>query len=139
MSDKKIIQGIPFFPHQLLREAVVVFMVLGALLLLASKYPASLLEPANPYQTPAPIYPEWYFLYVFGFLKFWTLDIGPIPAKTIGITFSMVLWYLLLIAVPFIDRNPETDPRRRPIATALGVLVLLGILFFTYYGIVHGE
>jgi quinol-cytochrome oxidoreductase complex cytochrome b subunit len=133
------VRGLPFFPHFILREVVVMCLIAGSLILLASQYPASLLKPADPFTTPTPIYPEWYFLYVFGFLKFWTFDIGPIPAKIIGVTVPMVLWYGLLILVPFIDRNPSTELRNRKVAVALGIIALLGVVFFTYYGIVHGE
>lgn len=133
------VTGLPFFPHFLLREVVVMCLIAGSLILLASVYPAGLLQPADPFTTPTPIYPEWYFLYVFGFLKFWTYDIGPIPAKVIGVTVPMVLWYGLLILVPFIDRNPSTDIRKRKIAVALGVIALIAVLALTYYGIVHGE
>ncbi len=131
------VRGLPFFPHFLLREVVVMCLIAGGLILLASIYPASLLKPADPFDTPSPIYPEWYFLYVFGFLKFWTWDVGPIPAKIIGVTVPMVLWYGLLILVPFIDRNPSTDIGKRKVAVALGVIVLIGILYFTYYSIVY--
>lgn len=131
------VRGLPFFPHFLLREVVVMCIIAGSLIMLAAVYPAGLLTPADPFTTPSPIYPEWYFLYVFGFLKFWTFDIGPISAKIIGVTAPMVLWYGLLILVPFIDRNPSTDIRKRKIAVALGVIALLGILYFTYYSIVY--
>lgn len=131
------VRGLPFFPHFLLREVVVMCIIAGGLILLASIYPASLLQPADPFDTPSPIYPEWYFLYVFGFLKFWTWDIGPIPAKIIGVTVPMVLWYGLLILVPFIDRNPSTDIRKRKVAVALGIIALIGVIYFTYFSIVH--
>jgi len=136
------IRGLPFFPHFLLREVVVMCFITGSLILMASLYPAGLLKPADPFDTPTPIYPEWYFLYVFGFLKFWTWDIGPIwgieiPAKMIGVTLPMVLWYGLLFMVPFIDRNPSSDIRKRKVAVALGVIALIGILYFTYFSIVH--
>jgi len=131
------VRGLPFFPHFLLREVVVMCLIAGGLIFLASIYPTSLLKPADPFETPSPIYPEWYFLYVFGFLKFWTWDIGPIPAKIIGVTVPMVLWYGILILVPFIDRNPSTDIRKRKVAVALGIIVLIGILYFTYYSIVY--
>ena len=131
------VRGLPFFPHFLLREVVVMCLIAGGLIFLASIYPTSLLKPADPFETPSPIYPEWYFLYVFGFLKFWTWDIGPIPAKIIGVTVPMVLWYGLLILVPFIDRNPSSDIRERKVAVALGIIVLIGILYFTYYSIVY--
>ncbi len=131
------IRGLPFFPHFLLREVVVMCLIAGSLILMASIYPAGLLKPADPFDTPTPIYPEWYFLYVFGFLKFWTWNIGPIEAKVIGVTLPMVLWYGLLFLVPFIDRNPSSDIRKRKFAVALGVIALLGILYFTYFSIVH--
>ena len=131
------IRGLPFFPHFLLREVVVMCIIGGSLILMASLYPAGLLKPADPFDTPTPIYPEWYFLYVFGFLKFWTWDIGPIPAKIIGVTLPMVLWYGLLFLVPFIDRNPSPEFKKRKVAIALGVIALLGILYFTYFSIVH--
>lgn len=131
------VRGLPFFPHFLLREVVVMCIIAGGLILLASIYPASLLQPADPFDTPSPIYPEWYFLYVFGFLKFWTWDIGPIPAKIIGVTVPMVLWYGLLILVPFIDRNPSTDIRKRKVAVALGIIALIGVIYFTYFSIVY--
>ncbi len=139
VSEPIRVRGLPFFPHFILREVVVMCIIAGSLLLLASIYPAGLLQPADPFTTPTPIYPEWYFMYVFGFLKFWTYDIGPIKSKIIGVTIPMVLWYGLLILVPFIDRNPSSDIRKRKIAVALGVIALLGVLYFTYYGIVHGE
>ena len=131
------VRGLPFFPHFLLREVVVMCLIAGMLILLASIYPASLLKPADPFDTPSPIFPEWYFLYVFGFLKFWTWDLGPIPAKIVGVTVPMVLWYGLLILVPFIDRNPSTEFRKRKVAVALGVIALIGVLYFTYYSIVY--
>lgn len=131
------VRGLPFFPHFLLREVVVMCMIAGMLILLASIYPASLLKPADPFDTPSPIFPEWYFLYVFGFLKFWTWDLGPIPAKIVGVTVPMVLWYGLLLLVPFIDRNPSTELRKRKVAVALGVIALIGVLYFTYYSIVY--
>ncbi len=131
------IRGLPFFPHFLLREVVVMCIIAGSLVLMASLYPAGLLKPADPFNTPSPIYPEWYFLYVFGFLKFWTWDLGPIPAKIIGVTVPMVLWYGLLFLVPFIDRNPSKDIRKRKVAVALGILAIIGILYLTYYSIVY--
>src|SRR5512136_716148 len=115
-SEPVRVRGLPFFPHFVLREVVVMCLIAGSLILLASLFPASLLKPADPFDTPTPIYPEWYFLYVFGFLKFWTFDVGPLPAKIVGVTVPMILWYGLLILVPFIDRNPSSDIRKRKIA-----------------------
>lgn len=140
------VRGLPFFPHFLLREVVVMCLIAGALILLASFYPASLQKPADPFKTPPSIYPEWYFLYVFGFLKFFTAEnihnlirirIDPEIAKGLGVILPMVVWYGLLILVPFIDRNPSSELRKRKVAVALGIIALLGVLYFTYYSIVY--
>ena len=42
----------------------------------------------------------------------------------------------LLILLPFIDRNPEVLPRKRPVAILLGVLVLIATVVFTVWGLV---
>jgi ubiquinol-cytochrome c reductase cytochrome b subunit len=39
--------------------------------------------------------------------------------------------FALLFAVPFIDRNPRRYWRERPIAVALGLLVLVALIVLT--------
>ena len=41
------------------------------------------------------------------------------------------------MAVPFIDRNPSTELKDRKFAVSMGIIVLLGILYFTYFSIVN--
>jgi quinol-cytochrome oxidoreductase complex cytochrome b subunit len=135
MSENgKKVTGSPFFPHQLLREAFAGFLVLGILILLATYLPVPLLEEADPFITPSPIFPEWYFMPMFGVLKFWVWNIGPIPAKVIGIVLPGVV-IGLIIALPFIDKNPERHPLKRPIATTLGIITIMVAISFAYYAI----
>lgn len=126
--------GEPFFPHHVLREAFVGCLVLGALILLATFLPAPLLEKADPFVTPSPIFPEWYFLPMFGFLKFWVWNIGPIPAKIIGIVAPGIAVGIAII-LPFIDRSPAKHPLKRPISTSLGILMTAVAIYFAYYAI----
>ncbi|MEE8403323.1 MAG: hypothetical protein V3R93_06185 [Candidatus Hydrothermarchaeaceae archaeon] len=133
MSKEKVV-GHPFFPHQLLREAFAGCLIIAALLFLASYLPAALLEEADPFVTPSPIFPDWYFMSVFGVLKFWVWDIGPLSAKMIGVLLPGIVMGLI-IALPFIDRSPERHPLKRPIATTLGIMTIMIAIYFAYYAI----
>ena len=57
------------------------------------------------------------------------------PIATIGIpTLAMVL----LLALPFYDRNAERRPERRPIATTAGILVIIAVAYLTFLGATAG-
>ncbi|MBS1253845.1 MAG: cytochrome b [Anaerolineales bacterium] len=116
---------LPFFPHYLLDEVIAWYVMLGVIVVLASLFPAGLEEQADPFQTPAHIKPEWYFLAVYQELK--------IVPRTIGVLTPM-LGILLLLVLPFIDRNPHKTWRRRPIAVGLGVIVLVAAIVLTVWG-----
>lgn len=119
-------ETIPFFPNYVILEVIVAYLVLGLLIVLASLFPAGLEEPADPFKTPMHIKPEWYFLWVYQFIKVPPLLLGPGRASELtGICIPAVA-LLFLVLLPFWDRNPERHPRRRPMG--MGVLVLVGLL-----------
>jgi len=62
--------------------------------------------PANPADTPAHIYPEWYFLWMLQLLKSFFIDIGPISSGYIGMA-SLVVVNLGILFLPFLDKNPK--------------------------------
>ena len=69
--------------------------------------------------------PPWYFMWLYPFENWFGLSplyIGP-AILSAG-----------LLALPFLDRSRERDPRRRRLWIALGVLVLLAWLTLTIYG-----
>ena len=66
--------------------------------------------------------PLWVFWWMF------TLE-NKIGLK--GILYGSGVLFALLIAVPFIDRNSQRSWRKRPIAIALGLLVLIAIVTLT--------
>src|SRR5881394_4460483 len=95
---------------------------------------AELGPKADPTSTTYVPRPEWYFFFLFELLRV----IKP-PAlvfiATIGIpTICMVL----LILLPFIDRNPERHPARRPIATLTGITVIALMAYLTVSGALAG-
>ncbi|MDA0745151.1 MAG: cytochrome bc complex cytochrome b subunit [bacterium] len=116
--------GEPFFPHHILKEGMAAYFLLGILLTLVILVPFHLGPPADPFQTPEGIKPEWYFLPMFQLLKY-------LP-EPIAVALPGLVVFLLLL-LPFLDRSPERHPRRRPVAMGLGAALLavtlaLGIL-----------
>lgn len=125
-EEKALEEGRPFFPNHFLKEVITVYLIIGILLTLAVLYPFPLHEKADPFRTPEGIKPEWYLMYTYQFLKY-------VP-KIIGLAF-MGLFVLLLFLIPFLDKSPHRHPKKRKLATSLGVAVLvlalvLGILGF---------
>ncbi|OGX03181.1 MAG: hypothetical protein A3G87_08805 [Omnitrophica bacterium RIFCSPLOWO2_12_FULL_50_11] len=114
-------EGTPFFPHHMLKEGVVFFILLGVLITLAILAPFDLGEKADPLQTPHAIKPEWYFLPMYQVLKYFP--------KLVGI-FIVSLAPLFLFLWPFLDKTKERHPLKRPISTAIGALALLSLLVF---------
>jgi menaquinol-cytochrome c reductase cytochrome b/c subunit len=123
-------QGKPFFPYAVAKDSVMAAVVLVAIILMSLILGAELLPKADPTTTTYTPRPEWYFFFLFELLRV----IKPAEltqAATIGIP---TLCLILLILLPFYDRNPERRPERRPIATAAGILTILAMGYLTYLG-----
>lgn len=114
--------GRPFFPNHLLHEISVMYLVFGVLLGLVAFLPFELAGKADPFNTPAHVKPEWYFLSLYQLLKFIPRSVA-IAGSGVGAAI-LVLW-------PFIDRSRDRHPRRRPAVTALGVA---GVVFMVVMG-----
>ena len=115
-SQKKTEEGRPFFPNHFLMEVIVGYLVIGVLISLAILYAFPLHEKADPFKTPEGIKPEWYLMYSYQFLKY-------VP-KVLGLL-SMGFFVILLFLVPFLDKSPHRHPKKRKLATSLGLFVLL--------------
>lgn len=121
-------ETIPFYPDHVSNEArvvagiLVVALIVGVIGLLL---PVGLEDPADAFNTPQHVKPEWYFLALYQLLKY-------LP-KVTGATLPVVL--LLLIALlPFLDRNAvETILIRRRRAAFFAVL-FLALIALTFWG-----
>jgi quinol-cytochrome oxidoreductase complex cytochrome b subunit len=100
-------------------------VVLGVALLLSGLAPAAL--GPQGVEGIEITKPPWYFLWLYPW-EDW-----------IGLRALYILPGLLalgLLAIPFIDRSPERDPRRRQVWMVLGAVVLVAWVGLTIYGAV---
>ena len=98
-------------------------VVAGVALLLAGLAPAGL-GPAGV-EGIEITKPPWYFLWLYPFENWFGL--WPVWAVPAILTAGLLL-------VPFLDRSPERDPRRRRLWIGIGAAVLIVWLGFTIYG-----
>jgi ubiquinol-cytochrome c reductase cytochrome b subunit/menaquinol-cytochrome c reductase cytochrome b/c subunit len=127
-------QGKPFFPYAILKDSVMACIVLLVIIAMSILLGAELGPKADPTTTTYTPRPEWYFFFLFELLRV----VKPpffVFIATIGIpTICMVL----LILLPFIDRNPERHPLRRPVATLAGITTIAAMAFLTIEGALAG-
>jgi quinol-cytochrome oxidoreductase complex cytochrome b subunit len=135
MEEKGKVEGWPFIPNHLLMEAFAAVLFIAGLVLISAHLPWPVGEPADPFTTMIPIFPEWYFLSVFGFLKLWVWDMGPIPAKVIGVV-APLIFGLFLFLLPFWDKGEEIHPMKRKRGMALMVITIILLIFLAYYTII---
>jgi quinol-cytochrome oxidoreductase complex cytochrome b subunit len=117
------------WPHLLYREALVALAVVIVLHLVSLVFMAPLEELADPTRTPNPAKAPWYFLGLQELVHYSAL-IG-------GVLVPMLL-VTLLLALPYIDRDPRGagrwfSPERR-VANAVFIVVVLVFGAFTVIG-----
>jgi ubiquinol-cytochrome c reductase cytochrome b subunit len=113
-----------FYPKQVLVDMAFVLIVMGVLGMLAHFLPVTLGPEANPTDTQYLPRPEWYFLPMFQWLKYWEGS-----HTVIGIVLIPAILIALLFLLPFMDRGLERRPWRRPIPVG-GVFIVLGGLLW---------
>jgi quinol-cytochrome oxidoreductase complex cytochrome b subunit len=128
-------KGKPFFPYAVLKDSVMMAIVAIVAVVMALFLGAEQGPKADPTTTTYVPRPEWYFFFLFEVLRV----IKPpelVPLATIGIpTICMVL----LLLLPFYDRNPERNPVKRPIATTAGLLTIVAMAYLTFLGAAAGS
>jgi menaquinol-cytochrome c reductase cytochrome b/c subunit len=127
-------QGKPFFPYAVFKDSAMACIVLAVIILMAILFGAELGPKADPTTTTYTPRPEWYFFFLFELLRV----VKPpelVFIATIGIP---TLCLVLLLLLPFIDRNPERHPLKRPIATLAGIATILAMGYLTVEGALAG-
>ncbi|KCZ53053.1 cytochrome b [Hyphomonas pacifica] len=126
---------VPFHPYYTVKDAfaIVIFLIMFAVFVF---YAPNVLGhadnyvEANPLVTPSHIVPEWYLLPFYAILRAITFDLGPIPAKLLGVIFMFAAIAVLFI-LPWLDTSKVKSMRYRPVAKQfffgfVAVCLLLG-------------
>ena len=116
----------PFYPRQVLMDLALTGLLivgLGALCFLA---PMSLGPAANPADVQYIPRPEWYYLSIFQWLKYWH---G--AASVVGVLVIPLILVLVVLFVPFLDRSVERRPWKRPVAMGAYAFLLVSLVGLT--------
>ena len=113
--------GVRFWPDILGKDAIVSAATVLLLVLLAVAFGAPLEAPADPTDTSYIPRPEWYFLPIYQLLK---LVPGSFEAA-IAVGVPTVL-LIVLIGLPFFDRNSTRNLLHRPVALVSLAVLLAG-------------
>ncbi|MEA2379648.1 MAG: menaquinol-cytochrome c reductase cytochrome b/c subunit [Thermoleophilaceae bacterium] len=127
-------QGKPFFPYAVGKDSMMAAITIGVIVLMAILFGAELGPKADPTTTTYTPRPEWYFFFLFELLRV----VKPpelVFLATIGIP---TLCLVLLLLLPFFDRNAERHPLRRPIATVAGIATIAAMAYLTILGALAG-
>jgi ubiquinol-cytochrome c reductase cytochrome b subunit len=116
-----------FYPRQVLMDTAVALIMILVLGLLAHYWPTELGPKANPADTQYVPRPEWYYLPIFQWLKYFK---GPLAI--FGIVIVPALTALLVVALPFIDRRLERRPWKRPIAVGIFLAIMATLVAFGF-------
>ncbi len=116
-----------FYPRQILMDLALTTLLIIFLGCLAFFVPIQLGPAANPADAQYIPRPEWYYLPIFQWLKYWH---G--AASVVGVLVIPTVLALAVVAVPFLDRGVERRPWKRPIAMGayifvMGALIGLGL------------
>jgi len=135
------------FSHEIFLTALGLFILV---FLIAFFYKGAPLENvANPQQTPLDAEAPWYFWWLQGLLKIdpaatiegllahfgITIELSYIlPSKLIMGLVIPPLMFIILLLVPYIDRNPSRSLYKRPVAVGIALFTLLIMVVLSYMG-----
>lgn len=147
---KQAKQRIDFIPDLLTHEIFLTALGLFILtLVVIFFYGAPLETHANPQQTPLDTKAPWYFWWLQGMLKIDPAAIIEGLASRVGLSIELSqllpsklimglvlppLMFVILLLVPYIDRNPHRSMYKRPWAIGIGLAAVLLLVVLSYMG-----
>jgi len=111
-----------FYPKQLVMDMGFAMLIIVAMGFLAYLWPTDLGPKADLSDTQFLPRPEWYYVPVFQYLKYWHGS-----TAVIGILVIPGIVGLLLVGLPFFDRGLERRPWKRPVSVGVFTVILLGL------------
>jgi len=134
-EDKKKIQrryqeakqdGVKFWPDIIYKDLLMsfgIFLLLIGLAAFVGVAPEPKADPSDASYIPRP---EWYFLFLFEFLKF-----IPGQLEWIGTTLVPLLGVAVLLALPFLDKSPIRYWKKRRWGISIMSVFVLGMVGLT--------
>jgi len=119
-------KGERFWPDSIYKDLLISLAIFIILVLLASFLGVPTEPKANPNDTAYIPRPEWYFLFLFQMLKYF-----PGKLEWVGTAVIPGIAILVLLLLPFLDRNQKRHYSKRKIALAVMGVVVVGIVGLT--------
>jgi ubiquinol-cytochrome c reductase cytochrome b subunit len=119
-----------FYPDQIFMDTLVAFIAFLVVVALALYMPTPLLPKADPNYGGFIPAPAWYFYSLYGILRI-------APAGVLTLVATVVLpgvFVLVLLLLPWIDRNPSRAIMKRPfmmVVTFLTIVTIVGLSMFS--------
>ena len=129
-----------FWPDQMFMDTVVSFAMFVVIVALAFISPADVDAKADPNNTAFVPYPAWYFMALFALLNIVGIVQNPTLLEILDLFATVVVpggLVLVLILLPFIDRNPSRRLSRRPWVLGLTALTMFGAVALSVIGQVN--
>jgi len=129
-----------FWPDQMYMDTVVSFAMFAVIVLLSFVSPAPLDDKADPNNTAFVPYPAWYFMALFALLNIVGGVQNPTLLEFLDLVATIIVpggLVLLLILLPFVDRNPSRRLSRRPWVLGLTAATMFGALGLSVLGQVN--
>jgi ubiquinol-cytochrome c reductase cytochrome b subunit len=153
VADPKLKKaGKAFFPYIIFKDAVVAVAVVAVIVALALLKPPEYSNPITLNNSISTIIhsdgttsqltpqPEWYFLFLFQFLKYfppeYNFGLFTISGEAVGGIIIPTILVLLMFATPFLDRGPKRNPLNRPITVIAMLVVLIFIVVLTVLALI---
>jgi ubiquinol-cytochrome c reductase cytochrome b subunit len=126
----------PFYPKQVIVDGVFALFIILILAIISHFMPFDLGPKANPADAHYLPRPEWYYIPIFQWLKYW-----PGSLSFVGVVLIPSVIAFFFASLPFLDKRMERRPWKRPIAVGTYVfifLALFGLGGLSYQGD-HGD
>ncbi|MBO8154967.1 MAG: c-type cytochrome [Bacillaceae bacterium] len=124
----------PFWPNFLLKEWLVGAVFLIGFLSLTIAAPSPLEKEADPTDAAYIPLPDWYFLFLYQFLKY---EFASGDYVVIGTVIIPGLAFGALLLAPFLDKGKGRRPHQRPIAVSMMLIGVISTIWLTYEAVAH--
>lgn len=113
-----------FFPGQIVVDLITSAILLAIVVALSYIIPAPLTEPMDLSTTSYVPRPEWFFFFYDQLLMFFP-GYALVPFGGVVIP---ALFFIVLFALPWLDKEPRHSPVRRPFASVVALLIVITVV-----------